>query len=72
MHEKYHGDMSKVQNTGLLFKQIQNSEAITRTKELAKHYINRAIENISFIEDNQYKRAIINLCNLIAGTENNG
>ena len=72
VHEKYQGDLSKIQNTGQLSKQIKNSLALQKAQELAIQYINRAIENISFIEDNQYKRAIINLCNLIAGTENNG
>ena len=69
VHEKYGGDISKIQNTGLVFKQIKNSDAIDKTRKLAKHYINLAIENISFLEDNQYKRAIINLCNLISGEE---
>ena len=72
VQEKYGGDLSKVQNTGLLFKQIKNTSAIQKSQELAKHYINLAIENISFLEDNQYKRAVIKLCNLIAGIEYNG
>ena len=72
VHEKYGGDLSKIQNTGMLSKQIKNSDAIKKSQELAKHYINKAIENISFLEDNQYKRAIISLCNLTAGIENNG
>ncbi len=72
VYEKYDGDLSKIQNERQIFKQIKTSSAMTRTLELAKHYINKAIENISFIEDNQYKKAITDLCGLIAGIYDNG
>lgn len=44
---------------------IQNSAAIEKTKNLIRLYTGRAIENIAFIEDNQYKKAICDLCRII-------
>lgn len=44
---------------------IQNSAAIEKTKNLIELYTGRAIENIAFIEDNQYKKAICDLCRII-------
>ena len=41
---------------------------VEKTKLLIKEFTDRAIENISTIGDNQYKEAIINLCNLYSGT----
>lgn len=46
------------------FEDIKNSEAIQKTNDLINLYINRAIENISSLEDNQYKQAIFNLCKM--------
>ena len=43
---------------------IKNSTAIQKTQALLKHYTDIAIENISFIEDNCFKQALIELCNL--------
>ena len=43
---------------------IKNSTAIQKTQALLKHYADIAIENISFIEDNCFKQALIELCNL--------
>ena len=43
---------------------IKNSTAIQKTQILLKHYADTAIENISFIEDNCFKQALIELCNL--------
>ena len=43
---------------------IKNSTAIQKTQTLLKHYADIAIENISFIEDNCFKQALIELCNL--------
>lgn len=45
---------------------IKNSNAIEKTKALLKYYADKAIENISFIEDNCYKQALIELCSLHA------
>ena len=44
---------------------IQNSAAIEKTKNLIGLYAGRAIENIAYIEDNQYKKAICDLCRII-------
>lgn len=66
VQEKYNGDISKVKNIKELSKQIKTTNAIQKTKQLAKYYLNMAIENTSFLEDNQYKRTIIDLCNLFA------
>ena len=46
-------------------KSLQNSTAIDQTKALISEYLRRAIENIAFIEDNQYKKAIVDLCKII-------
>lgn len=62
--EKYGTDVQTFNNVNQVLKQIKNSGAIAKTRELAKYYINSAIENISFLEDNLYKQAIIELCNL--------
>lgn len=67
VQEKYNGDISKVKNLKQLPKQIKNTDAVKKTEQLAQHYLNMAIENTSFLEDNQYKRTIIDLCNLFAG-----
>ena len=62
--DKYDGDISKVKNLNKLSKNLENSKEIEKTIELKNKYIKLAIENISFLEDNQYKRALIELCNL--------
>lgn len=67
LQDKYDGDISKIKNLKQLSKQLKNTDSIEKAKHLAKFYLNSAIENISFLDDNQYKRAIIDLCNLIAG-----
>ena len=67
VQEKYQGDLTKIKNVKLISKHIKNSDAIEKSEQLAKYYLNRAIENTSFLEDNQYKRAIIDLCNLLSG-----
>ena len=51
-------------NPNLIIKQLKKTDAIAKTKNLIKIYINKAIENLSFIEDNLYKQAIIQLCGL--------
>ena len=38
-----------------------------KTRGLIKSFAYRAIENINCLEDNQYKKAIIDLCNLYTG-----
>lgn len=49
----------------LTAEKIKNSPAIEKTHDLINYYRNKAIENISFLEDNQYKKAIIELCKII-------
>ena len=44
---------------------FKNSNAFERTNALISKFSLKAIENISFIEDNQYKNAIIDLCKTI-------
>lgn len=62
-----HGEEAKtLNNIKQAIKQVKNTDAFEKTKQLAEYYINSAIENISFLEDNLYKRAITDLCNLIA------
>ena len=66
-HEKYGTDVKTLNNTNQVLKQIKTTQAIQKTKELAKYYINSAIENVSFLEDNLYKQAIIDLCSIYTG-----
>ena len=58
-------NIQSIQNNKLI-KDIANSCAIEKTKALIKEYTNKAIENLSFLEDNLYKRALIDLCKLYA------
>ena len=62
--EKYGENVSSLNNVKQMLKQLKNTDAIEKTKSLVKFYIDSAIENISFLEDNLYKRALIDLCNL--------
>lgn len=64
--EKYGEDVQSLNNIKQAVKQLKNTDALKKTEELSKYYITLAIENISFLEDNLYKRAIIDLCNLFA------
>lgn len=66
--EKYGEDVKSLNNVNQALKQIKNTDAVSKTKELAKYYINLAIENVSFLEDNLYKQAIIEMCTLYAQT----
>lgn len=54
----------RLPNPQLIQKQLKQSNAIERTKELLNYYSNKAIENISFLEDNLYKQLIVDLCKL--------
>lgn len=53
-----------LKNPQLIQKQLKHSNALNKTQELLNYYSNKAIENISFIEDNLYKQLIIDLCKL--------
>jgi geranylgeranyl pyrophosphate synthase len=53
------------QNPNKIINEIKKSSALNRTQEMIKTYVDNAIENISFIEDNLYKQSLINLCNLL-------
>lgn len=57
-------NIEMIKNENKLLKDIKNSNAIENTKALIKEYTNKAIENLSFIEDNLYKEALIDLCKL--------
>ncbi len=59
--------ISEIRNSKHVLKDIKNTKAIDKTKALKNYYINLAIENICFLEDNQYTRAIKNLCRLYTG-----
>ena len=62
--EKYGENVSFLNNIKQALKQLKNTDAIEKTKQLKISYINSAIENISFLEDNLYKTALIDLCKL--------
>ena len=64
--DKYKDSTRSLNNPAQVLKQLKNTDALEKTKQLAKYYLNSAIENISFLEDNLYKRAIMDLCNLYA------
>ena len=57
-------NLKTIKNENKLLKDIKNSSAIQKTKALITEYTNKAIENLSFIEDNLYKEALVNLCKL--------
>jgi len=57
-------NLKSIDHTNKLLENIKNSAAVIKTQELIKEYINKAIENIAFIEDNLYKEALIELCRL--------
>lgn len=44
---------------------VQNSSAPTKTRDLSAKYINFAIANLKCLEDNQYKAALTDLCELL-------
>ena len=62
----------RLDNSTLILKQLKKTSAIEKTKELIKIYITRAIENLSFIEDNLYKQTLIELCQLYITEKNDG
>lgn len=62
--EKYGDDVTSIHNVKKAAKQLKNTDAMEKTRTLATHYANLAIENISFLEDNLYKQALNDLCNL--------
>ena len=64
VQEKYGENVSFLNNIKQALKQLKNTDAIEKTKQLKISYINSAIENISFLEDNLYKTALIDLCKL--------
>lgn len=64
IQDKYGGDVKKLNNMKQALIQLKSTDALDKAGALAKYYITRAIENISFLEDNQYTRAIKNLCEL--------
>lgn len=64
--EKYGDEVDTLNSPSIALKQLKNSDAVQKTMALAKYYLNSAIENTAFLEDNLYKRAIIDLCNLYA------
>lgn len=64
LQEKYNGDIGKIKDIKFTAKQLETTGVIEKTKDLAKYYLDKAIENTVFLEDNQYKKCIINLCEL--------
>ena len=56
--------VESVKTTENLLNLLKNSAAIEKTIALKNKYINMAIENLEFIEDNQYKDSILKLCKL--------
>lgn len=55
------------ENHDVKTKMLKNTSAVHKTQDLIDSYISRAIENINFLGDNQFKQGIINLCNLFKG-----
>ncbi len=47
--------------------ELKNSQAVSKTQSLIDNYLDKAIENIAFLEDNQYKQAMVELCKLYRG-----
>lgn len=55
-------NLKTMTQTDKLIKSLKKSSALEKTQNLIDFYVDKAIENISFIEDNLYKQALINLC----------
>lgn len=69
VNEKYKGKYDEAANKlPSIAANLKKSDAFSKTRELAKYYLDLAIENTFFLEDNQYKQSIIDLCNLYAST----
>ena len=66
--EKYGDDAISLNNVKLALKHLKHSNALQKTKNLIQEYFSSAIENIAFLEDNLYKRALVDLCNLFIKT----
>lgn len=49
--------------------ELKESDSVEKTRKLMQKYISAAIDSIDFIQDNQYKQAIINLCEYIGRVE---
>lgn len=47
-----------------LIKNINKTDSILKTEQLINKYIDLAVANLAFIEDNQYKQILIKLCEL--------
>ncbi len=62
--EKNKNDENIINNPKQAIKQMKKGSAIAKTQELSNFYMEKAIENIAFIEDNLYKKLLIELCNL--------
>lgn len=60
-------NITEIKNPKKVLKDIKNTEAIKKSIDLKDYYINLAIENIQCLEDNQYKKAIVDLCHLYTG-----
>lgn len=63
--EKYGEDVHSISNVRQALKQLKQTNAVKKTQELIEYYSKTAIENLSFLEDNLYKKAMIDLSNLL-------
>lgn len=57
-------NIKTIEKPNALLSELNNNVIIQKTKDLISKYMNQAIENISFIEDNLYKQSLVNLCKL--------
>ena len=67
--DKYGQDVKKFDDLSKIFKNLKTSVAIDKTKRLIEECFDKAIENLMYLEDNLYRRALIDLCNLFANFE---
>ena len=56
--------LTAIDNIEEALNDLKKTCSVSRTKELIGVYIKKAIENLEYLEDNQYKRALIEICRL--------
>lgn len=64
IEEKKCNDFSNIKNSNGILKKLKTTNALEKTRQLLRSYIDLAIENLTFLEDNLYKQALIDLCKL--------
>lgn len=64
MYQTHSEKSLDINNVNIVLKQLKKTDAIEKAEHLKERYFNLAIENTSFLVDNQYKNSIVELCKL--------